>query len=182
MAKKIASWSWRGSAFTLHPSKRTEGLNPLHRKMGTFERLYQLLKKTLRGVAAPSLLQSVFAAQGHELLAQLPRRPRDPAALQSVRDDPLFSHCGVHLEPLGRKLVLQLADELHISELLCWELLLAASASVKDASQPAALKQASSHFRGVRRVPSPPQSNVRQIPPGRVHIAIFYFLRTQISQ
>lgn len=110
--------------------------------MGTFERLYLVLKQTLRGSATPSSLKGALTSQSAELLAQLPLRPRDPSALQRVLDDPMFSHCSVHLEPLGRLVVVQLSDELHVSELLCWELLLAASASVTSASTPAALKQA----------------------------------------
>ena len=88
---------------------------------------HALLQRVQEGSAPAPALEEALAAAEPAVLAALPTPARSPTEAASVRDNPAFEHCGHTLSAEGRQLVLVLAEDLDVSELLCWELLLAAS-------------------------------------------------------
>ena len=84
---------------------------------------HRLLRCVLHGSAQPEVLHQWLAANVHRALTALPWCGRSEVEQARVRD-PAFEHCGHTLEPLGRELVIQLSEELQLSELVCWEMLL----------------------------------------------------------
>ena len=73
------------------------------------------------GGGAPVALESALRDAAPDLLADLLPRPRSATELAKLQD-PAFEHCGHRLEPLGRQVVLQLSEDLGVSELACWDL------------------------------------------------------------
>ena len=74
-------------------------------------------------MAEPEELHQLLDANAHHIADALPWRGRSAVEFALVLD-PTFEHCGHTLEPLGRELVALLSEELQVSELACWELLL----------------------------------------------------------
>ena len=85
--------------------------------------LHALLQRVQAGSAPAEQLRHALEAAAGRITNTILPAPRNAIELQNLRD-PNFEHCGHKLEELGRTLVEKLADELNISELLCWELLL----------------------------------------------------------
>eukprot|EP00966_Prymnesium_polylepis_P309206 7145476-Prymnesium_polylepis.1 len=84
---------------------------------------HRTLQNVLHGAAQPELLHQLLDALVESALVALPWQARSQLELTQVLD-PNFEHCGHTLEPAGRTLVVQLAEELALSELVCWEMLL----------------------------------------------------------
>lgn len=85
-----------------------------------------LLQRAVAGEAeALAPLGEALDAAPTELLLRLPHAPRNPRERALV--DGAGEHRGQRLEQLGRQVVLALAEQLDLSELACWDHLLAAS-------------------------------------------------------
>jgi len=96
---------------------------------------HALLQRAVAGDAeALEPLEAMLASAPAELLRRLPHAPRD--AQQHAVVSGAGEHRGQRLEPLGRRVVLALADTLDLSELACWDHLLAAS-TAGELEQPA---------------------------------------------
>ena len=93
---------------------------------------YSGLHSALLAGNDPSLEHTLCAA-ATAVVADIVPRPRSADELAKLQD-PAFEYDGHRLEPLGRQGVIQLSEQLGISELLCWQLLQRTSEAVPQAS------------------------------------------------
>ncbi|KAL1525872.1 hypothetical protein AB1Y20_020702 [Prymnesium parvum] len=103
---------------------------------------HRLLRGVLRGSAQPELLHAHLHTHAPRARASLPWSSRSAAEL-ALLSDPSFELRGHRLEPIARQLLVQLSEELQLSELLCCELLLAEASLAPPHEQlaPAELKE-----------------------------------------
>ncbi|KAL3924581.1 MAG: hypothetical protein SGPRY_003875 [Prymnesium sp.] len=83
---------------------------------------HRLLRCVLVGTTQPELLHAHLSAHVDSALSSLPPSPRSASELALVAD-PAFHHFGHALEPDGRRLLVELSEQLGLSELACWEML-----------------------------------------------------------
>eukprot|EP00965_Chrysotila_dentata_P174411 5757542-Pleurochrysis_carterae.AAC.1 len=87
--------------------------------------LQDLLEQVQSGSGSVAILEEALAEHATGFLQKLQHPPRSATQLDTaVRDNPDFVHCGQKLTPRSRDLVIRLSEQLNVSELRCFDLLL----------------------------------------------------------